>query len=170
MLSTSDTIMDAKTPILYKIFPALRPMNVLCIFLLIKPSLFSANQIYNLETPFQELSPPLSRLATLSKRQSQNADSSPPLPRLKPSTPNLHLLLLLLPPLVHLSHYRRCWLLLGAEDTSPYCVKTTRNYPHPPAKAVLDCGFAAHPSGLVLPADIEAVTLPLCVSNGSMDF
>ena len=37
-------------------------------------------------------------------------------------------------------------------------------------RSLLDCGFTAHPSQLVLPADIEAVSLPLCISNGSLDF
>lgn len=37
-------------------------------------------------------------------------------------------------------------------------------------KPLLDCGFTAHPSQLVLPTDIEAVKLPLCISNGSEDF
>ena len=37
-------------------------------------------------------------------------------------------------------------------------------------KALIDCGFTAHPSALELPADMEAVKLPLSVCNGSLDF
>lgn len=36
--------------------------------------------------------------------------------------------------------------------------------------SLLDCGFTAHPSQLVLPTDVEAVRLPLSISNGSLDF
>ena len=37
-------------------------------------------------------------------------------------------------------------------------------------KSLLDCGFTAHPSQLVLPADMEAVKMPLSISNGSKDY
>ena len=37
-------------------------------------------------------------------------------------------------------------------------------------KALVDCGFAAHPSNLTLPTDAEHVALPMSVSAGSEDF
>ena len=36
-------------------------------------------------------------------------------------------------------------------------------------KSLVDCGFAAHPSNLVIPADAEAVKLPLSVAVGDAD-
>ena len=36
-------------------------------------------------------------------------------------------------------------------------------------KSLVDCGFTAHPSNLVIPADAEAVKLPLSVSVGDVD-
>lgn len=36
-------------------------------------------------------------------------------------------------------------------------------------KSLIDCGFAAHPSNLVLPADTQAVSLPLSVAVGDVD-
>lgn len=35
---------------------------------------------------------------------------------------------------------------------------------------LIDAGFAAHPGGLALPADIEAVSLPLSLAIGDQDF
>ena len=37
-------------------------------------------------------------------------------------------------------------------------------------KSLIDCAFIAHPSNLSLPGDIEKVTLPLSVCQGSKDF
>lgn len=37
-------------------------------------------------------------------------------------------------------------------------------------KNMIDCAFVAHPSNLGLPSDIDKVTLPLRVSQGSEDF
>ena len=37
-------------------------------------------------------------------------------------------------------------------------------------KSLVDCGFTAHPSNLVIPADAQAVTLPLSVAVGDVDF
>ena len=37
-------------------------------------------------------------------------------------------------------------------------------------KSLIDCGFTAHPSNLVIPADAHTVRLPLSVSNGDADF
>lgn len=37
-------------------------------------------------------------------------------------------------------------------------------------KDLIDCGFTAHPSNLVNPADADAVTLPLSVAVGDVDF
>ena len=36
-------------------------------------------------------------------------------------------------------------------------------------KNLIDCGFTAHPSNLVIPADADAVTLPLSVAVGDVD-
>ena len=36
-------------------------------------------------------------------------------------------------------------------------------------KSLIDAGYAAHPSNLVMPTDIEQVKLPLCISNGTLD-
>ena len=36
-------------------------------------------------------------------------------------------------------------------------------------KSLIDCGFTAHPSNLVIPADAHAVTLPLSVAVGDVD-
>lgn len=36
-------------------------------------------------------------------------------------------------------------------------------------KSLIDAGFTAHPSQLTMPTDIEAVKLPLCISNGTLD-
>jgi len=36
-------------------------------------------------------------------------------------------------------------------------------------RPLIDCGFAAHPSSLAVPADIDPVTLPLSYANGSLD-
>ena len=37
-------------------------------------------------------------------------------------------------------------------------------------KSLIDCAFVAHPSSLSLPSDIDKVTLPLRISQGSEDF
>lgn len=37
-------------------------------------------------------------------------------------------------------------------------------------KSLIDCGFTAHPSGLAIPQDAEAVTKPLSVAVGDADF
>ena len=37
-------------------------------------------------------------------------------------------------------------------------------------RPLVDCGFTAHPSGVAVPADAEAVTIPLSLSAGSEDF
>ncbi|CAD6574176.1 MAG: hypothetical protein ASARMPREDX12_009489 [Alectoria sarmentosa] len=80
-------------------------------------------------------------------------------------TPNLFLLLL--SALFHLlAHWRR-WILLGWEYVTLLCQDTERSSF---GKPLLDCGFTAHPSQLVLPMDVEAVKMPLCISSGSMDF
>lgn len=34
---------------------------------------------------------------------------------------------------------------------------------------LVDCGYTAHPSSLAVPTDIEAVTLPLSIANGTED-
>ena len=57
-----------------------------------------------------------------------------------------------------------CW---GGKYVTLLCQGTEKSSS---GNALLDCGFAAHPSALVLPTDVEAVKLPLCISNGSMDF
>lgn len=36
--------------------------------------------------------------------------------------------------------------------------------------SLVDAGFTAHPSGLTLPGDIEAVEKPLSIANGTLDF
>lgn len=36
-------------------------------------------------------------------------------------------------------------------------------------KSLINCGFTAHPSNLVIPADAQPVTLPLSVSIGDVD-
>ena len=36
-------------------------------------------------------------------------------------------------------------------------------------KSLIDCGFTAHPSNLVIPADAEAIKLPCSVSIGDID-
>ena len=40
----------------------------------------------------------------------------------------------------------------------------------PNGKSLVDCGFAAHPSNLALPADAEGVNVPISVSAGSEGF
>lgn len=57
-----------------------------------------------------------------------------------------------------------CW---GGKYVTLLCQDTEKSSS---GKSLLDCGFTAHPSQLALPADVEAVKLPLCVSNGSLDF
>lgn len=57
-----------------------------------------------------------------------------------------------------------CW---GGKYVTLLCQDTERSSS---GKTLLDCGFTAHPSQLVLPMDIEAVKMPLCISSGSMDF
>jgi len=37
-------------------------------------------------------------------------------------------------------------------------------------KSLVDCGFTAHPSNLVIPADAEAIKLPISISVGDIDF
>ncbi len=37
-------------------------------------------------------------------------------------------------------------------------------------KSLVDAGFTAHPSGLTLPNDVEAVQKPLSIANGTLDF
>jgi dienelactone hydrolase len=37
-------------------------------------------------------------------------------------------------------------------------------------KSLVDCGFTAHPSNLVIPADAEPIKLPLSVAIGDKDF
>lgn len=71
-----------------------------------------------------------------------------------------------LPPKVGVAGF--CWgglysttLLHDAPDT-----KTTVAGQEVP---LVDCGFAAHPSRLSMPGDIEAVVLPLSVANGEND-
>ena len=36
-------------------------------------------------------------------------------------------------------------------------------------KSLIDAGYTAHPSQLVIPIDIDNVKLPLCISNGTLD-
>lgn len=57
-----------------------------------------------------------------------------------------------------------CW---GGKYVALLCQDTEKSAS---GKTLVDCGFTAHPSQLALPADIEAVRLPLCVSNGTLDF
>lgn len=57
-----------------------------------------------------------------------------------------------------------CW---GGKYVTLLCQDTERSSS---GRTLVDCGFTAHPSQLVLPADVEAVKLPLCVSNGTEDF
>ena len=37
-------------------------------------------------------------------------------------------------------------------------------------KSLIDCGFTAHPSNLVIPADAQPINLPLSVAVGDADF
>ena len=43
-------------------------------------------------------------------------------------------------------------------------------YPADDGKSLIDCAFIAHPSNLSLPGDIDKVTLPLRICQGSEDF
>ena len=113
MLSTFDTVTNAKIPILYKIFPGLRAMTTYV------PSESSLNpiakQLCNLATriggsPLRSQDSNLFQKTTTDS-QSQYANRPLPLPRLNLPTSNLQLLLL--PPLVHLITHRRRRLLLG---------------------------------------------------------
>lgn len=36
-------------------------------------------------------------------------------------------------------------------------------------KPLVDCGFTAHPSFLSVPTDLDAVTVPLSIANGTLD-
>lgn len=45
----------------------------------------------------------------------------------------------------------------------------TDNVHTPEGKSLIDVAYTAHPSGLVLPKDIEDVKVPLCISNGTLD-
>ena len=119
MLSTFDTVTDAKTPILHKILPGLRAM-MQYVSSEWSPHLLSTGSVIS-----RLASPPgggaarasvLSRLETLFRKtaltlNSKHANRSIPLPRLNLQTPNRHLLLL--PPLVDRPSHRRRRLLLG---------------------------------------------------------
>ena len=36
-------------------------------------------------------------------------------------------------------------------------------------KSLITAGFTAHPSAVVMPTDMEAVKIPLCISSGTLD-
>ena len=110
MLSTFDTVTDAKAPILHKIFPGLRAMLQYVILQVEPPHPFCQTGS-GISRP-----PTLSRLETATQKTPlthypQHANRPLPLPRLPLQTPNLHLLLR--PPLLDLPPHRRRRLLLG---------------------------------------------------------
>jgi len=56
-----------------------------------------------------------------------------------------------------------CW---GGKYTTLLCSGQEKTADGRP---LVDCGYTAHPSSLVLPTDIELVTLPLSIANGTED-
>ena len=56
-----------------------------------------------------------------------------------------------------------CW---GGKYTALLCADTEKT---PDGKSLIDCGFTAHPSRLEVPADLEAVKLPMSISVGDVD-
>ena len=60
-----------------------------------------------------------------------------------------------------------CW---GGKYVTLLCQGSDNDDEKEEASSLVDCGFAAHPSGLDLPTDVEAVRLPLSICNGSLDF
>jgi len=57
-----------------------------------------------------------------------------------------------------------CW---GGKFVTILCADTEKAAD---GKSLIDAGFTAHPSGLAIPSDIEAVKLPLSISVGDVDF
>ena len=57
-----------------------------------------------------------------------------------------------------------CW---GGKHVTLLCADKDKT---PDGESLITCGFTAHPSALAVPADIEAVKLPLSISIGDVDF
>ncbi len=56
---------------------------------------------------------------------------------------------------------------VGAANSFCWCALTPTKISS--CASLIDAGFTAHPSMLVMPTDIEKVKLPLCISNGTLD-
>ena len=173
ILSTLDTVTDAKIPILYKIFPGLRAMTLNVIFRL--ESCPFAKQICNLETRIGGRALAYARKTRDPPEKTMTDSQIPSMPialyrcRASICQPRIFNFFSSLRSSTSLPIGAAgfCW---GGRYVALLCQDAEKAPSSPSGKALLDCGFTAHPSGLVLPTDIEAVKVPFCISNGSMDF